>query len=69
MRLEQTCFLIGIKNGLPREVVEVFKNRGECGTEEHRGHSEDGLVVGLNDLVVFSNFNDSVIPLGAAPRG
>ena len=26
-----------------------------------RRHSADGLVVGLDDLVVFSNLNDSVI--------
>ena len=53
---------------LPRQVVEspsleVFKKTCRCGTS---GYGLVGTVVmalmdGLDDLVVFSNFNDSVI--------
>jgi len=32
-----------------------------CGTEGHSGNGGDGLTVGLGDLRVFSNFNDSMI--------
>jgi len=58
---------------LPREVVESlslkgFKNHGDVTLRDVVGeHGGDGLVLNKMVLVVFSNFNDSVILLHISP--
>ena len=42
--------------------LEVFKSCGDAALRDVvSGHGGDGLMIGLNDLRVLSNFNDSVI--------
>ena len=54
-------------NRLPKEVVESLspgllkKHRDMALKDMGRGHSDDGLMVQLDDLIVLSNLHDSMI--------
>ena len=68
--LGKSFFLEGVVrywNRLPKEVVESLspgllkKHRDMALKDMGRGHSDDGLMVQLDDLIVLSNLHDSMI--------